>query len=163
MASLNFFHSGGRSAPACRLKDWHVLCVSFGEMKKAGCLRNLLRAVFAVGLFLAAALTGACRKELEGTASWYSQSDPGVRRHTANGEVFRDSEKTCASWDFEFGTLLQVTNRENGRSVTCRVNDRGPAKRLGRLIDLSRSAFQEIAPLKKGLIRVVIAPPGLKI
>ena len=51
---------------------------------------------------------------------------------------------------------LKITNPKNGKSVICRVNDRGPARRLRRLIDMSRASFQTIAPLKKGLIPVVV-------
>ncbi len=96
-----------------------------------------------------------------GIASWYSESDPGINLHTANGEIFDDAQRTCASWDFPFGTLLRVTSIKNGKSVICRVNDRGPAKRLGRLIDLTSSAFREVAPLKAGLIQVKVEPLGL--
>ena len=93
---------------------------------------------------------------LFGIASWYSESDPGIHLTTANGEIFDDSKNTCASWDFPFGTYLSVTSLANGKTVACRVNDRGPAKRLGRLIDLTKSAFQQIAPLGKGLVRVEV-------
>lgn len=93
-----------------------------------------------------------------GTASWYSESDPGINLTTANGEIFDDSQFTCASWDFPFGTWLRVTNLSNGEVVFCRVNDRGPAKRLGRLIDLTKSAFHEIAPLQAGLVTVKVEP-----
>lgn len=91
-----------------------------------------------------------------GTASWYSETDPYINIHTANGEVFDDSKLTCASWDHAFGTRLEVTNLKNGKSVVCRVNDRGPNKRLKRLVDLSKAAFREIAPLKSGLIKVSV-------
>lgn len=91
-----------------------------------------------------------------GTASWYSETDPGINIHTANGEVFDDSKLTCASWEYSFGTKLEVTNLNNGKSVVCRVNDRGPHKRLKRIIDLTQAAFQEIAPLKRGLIKVSV-------
>ena len=93
-----------------------------------------------------------------GMASWYSETDPGIRRHTASGEVFEDTQLTCASWDFAFGTRLKVENLENGKSVVCRVNDRGPAKRLRRLIDLTRTAFQKISNPKQGLVWVSVTP-----
>jgi rare lipoprotein A len=93
-----------------------------------------------------------------GTASWYSHKDAGINRHTANGEVFDDRKMTCASWDYAFGTQLRVTNLSTGKSVVCRVNDRGPHKRLERLIDLSRSAFKKIGNTKRGLIRVSVKP-----
>ncbi len=89
-----------------------------------------------------------------GIASWYSESDPGINIHTANGEVFDDSQMTCASWSYPFGTILRITYVKNGKSIVCRVNDRGPSKRLGRLIDLTKTAFGKMAPLKAGLIKV---------
>ena len=91
-----------------------------------------------------------------GVASWYSESDPGINLKTADGKVFDDSQKTCASWDFPFGTHLRVTHLDSGKMVVCRVNDRGPAKRLGRLIDLTKATFREMAPLGIGLISVKV-------
>lgn len=87
-------------------------------------------------------------------ASWYSRYDPGINRHTASGEVFNDRLMTCASWDYPFGSTLKVQNKANGKWILCRVNDRGPAKRLDRKIDLTKTAFRKIANLKTGLIRV---------
>ena len=93
-----------------------------------------------------------------GMASWYSEGDPYINIHTANGEIFDDSEDTCASWHYPFGELLLVTNLTNQKSVVCRVNDRGPAKRLGRVIDLTKSSFAKIASLRQGLLRVSVTP-----
>lgn len=93
---------------------------------------------------------------VQGIASWYSETDPFINKHTANGEVFDDSKLTCASWHHPFNTRLKVTNLSNGKSVVCRVNDRGPAKRLNRVIDLTIGAFKKIAPARKGLIRVSV-------
>lgn len=98
--------------------------------------------------------TGQRRFEI---ASWYSEKDPFINKHTANGEIFDDRQMTCASWDYPFGTRLQVVNLANGKTVACRVNDRGPSKRLGRKIDLTKAAFHKIADLRKGLIRVSVA------
>jgi len=94
---------------------------------------------------------------IHGKASWYSHCDRGTRRHTANMEVFNDRELTCAMWGFDFGTIVEVTNIDNGKSVLVRVNDRGPARRLvrrGRVIDLTRAAFSRIADTRRGLINV---------
>ncbi len=94
---------------------------------------------------------------LTGVASWYSKESPGIRPTTANMEIFDDTALTCAMWDAPFNQRIRVTNLENGQSVVVRVNDRGPHKRLvrqGRIIDLSKRAFQEIAGLKQGLVRV---------
>ena len=95
----------------------------------------------------------------QGTASWYSQADPAVLRTTANMEIFDDTDLTCAIWDVPFNTRIKATNLSNGKSVIVRVNDRGPAKRLvkeGRIIDLSKKAFSEIADLNNGLIPIEI-------
>ncbi|MFH1868616.1 MAG: septal ring lytic transglycosylase RlpA family protein [Candidatus Omnitrophota bacterium] len=92
-------------------------------------------------------------------ASWYSEDDPGILKTTANMEIFNDKGLTCAMWDVPFGTMLEVTNLNNGKTVVVRVNDRGPAKRLvdeGRLIDLTKNAFSKIASLEDGLIFVKV-------
>jgi rare lipoprotein A len=91
-----------------------------------------------------------------GIASWYSETDPNINRHTANGEIFDDSRMTCAAWDYPFGTYLEVKNLENGKTVVCRVNDRGPNKRLKRLVDLTKSAFRKIANPRRGLLKVSV-------
>ena len=91
-----------------------------------------------------------------GKASWYSQSDAGIKIHTANGEVFNDRAKTCAAWDIPFGSHLKVTNLANHKSVVCRVNDRGPNKRLDRKIDLSKASFRQIADTRCGIIKVLV-------
>jgi len=54
-----------------------------------------------------------------------------------------------------FGTEVKVTNLNNGKSGTVRINDRGPFVR-GRIIDLTRAAFSQIARLDKGLAKVEI-------
>jgi len=96
-----------------------------------------------------------------GLASWYGGGEK-LNKYTASGEVFDPEALTCAIWDWPLGAYLRVVNLQNGYSVVVKVNDRGPAKRLHRLIDLSRRAFSEIAPLKEGVIRVrvEIQDPG---
>lgn len=96
---------------------------------------------------------------IEGVASWYSESSPGIKPTTANMEKFDHDMMTCAMWDVPFDTVLEVTNVNNGKKVTVRVNDRGPAKRFirqGRVIDLTMGAFSKIESLDKGLTRVKI-------
>ena len=77
----------------------------------------------------------------------------------ANGKKLKDEELTCASWDYDFGTTLEITNAENHKRVRVTVTDRGPNKALykkGRVIDLSKGAFSRIAPLKQGVIPIKI-------
>lgn len=94
-----------------------------------------------------------------GKASWYSKKSPGIRKRTANNEIFDDTAMTAAMWGVPFHQLIRVTNVDNGKSIIVRVNDRGPHRRYvqrGRLIDLSRRAFTELSPTRKGLINVEI-------
>ena len=60
----------------------------------------------------------------------------------------------AAMWDIPLGSVVEVTNIANGRKVWVRITDRGPARRLGRLIDLTAYAFSQIASLRRGLIKV---------
>lgn len=90
-----------------------------------------------------------------GLASWYGGGEK-LNKYTASGEVFDPEALTCAIWGIPFGTYLKVTNVSNGYFIVVRVNDRGPARRLDRRIDLSRRAFSELAPLKEGLIKVEV-------
>jgi rare lipoprotein A len=62
---------------------------------------------------------------------------------------------TAAHKTLPFGTEVKVTNLNNGKSVTVGINDRGPFVR-GRIIDLTRAAFSQIARLDKGLAKVEI-------
>ena len=91
-----------------------------------------------------------------GIASWYSEHDPGIRLHTASGKRFDSTKLWAASWDYPFGTKLRVTNPKTGRSVVVVVEDRGPAKRLNRKLDLTKTAFSHIALLGEGLVEVEI-------
>ena len=75
-------------------------------------------------------------------------------RTTASGEKFDKNKYTCASNHFKIGTMLQVTNPINNKSVVVKVNDKGRMK--NNVIDLSEKAFKKIASLKEGRIKVTI-------
>jgi rare lipoprotein A len=92
----------------------------------------------------------AAPSEIKGIASWYGEELRG--RPTASGEPFNPDDMTCAMWDIPFGTIVTVTL--GNKSVKVRVNDRGPAKRLGRKIDLSKAAFEKLTSLEAGLVTV---------
>jgi rare lipoprotein A len=81
-------------------------------------------------------------------ASFYAEG-----QLTANGETFDPSALTAAHKTLPFGTKVRVTNPGNGKSVTVRINDRGPFIE-GRCIDLSRAAFAAIASLDVGALTV---------
>ncbi len=84
---------------------------------------------------------------MRGYASWYGEAFHG--RRTASGEVFDMNGLTCAHRSLPFGTFLQVTNTSNGRTVTVKVNDRGPFV-SGRIADLSRGAASRLDMLESG-------------
>ena len=59
-------------------------------------------------------------------------------------------------WKVPFGTRVRVTNLKTGKSISVRIEDRGPAKRLARIIDLSKNSFTKISDPKKGVIPVEV-------
>jgi len=88
-----------------------------------------------------------------GMASWYGREFNGKR--TASGELFDMNELTAAHKTLPFGTVLKVKNFDNGKTVTVRVNDRGPYKG-GRIIDLSYGAAKKLDMLQDGKTQVGI-------
>jgi rare lipoprotein A len=87
-------------------------------------------------------------------ASYYSNKFNG--RKTASGEIFDNKKYTAAHKTLKFGTKLKVTNVANSEWAIVVVNDRGPSTK-GREIDLSKSAFMEIADNKNlGKLTVTI-------
>jgi rare lipoprotein A len=60
---------------------------------------------------------------------------------------------TCAHRTRPFGSIVTVSS--GGRSIQCRVNDRGPFVR-GRVIDLSVSAARALGMMRSGVIRVSV-------
>jgi len=88
------------------------------------------------------------RSTSQGDASFYSYDT-----ETASGEKFDPKELTAAHPSLPFGTRLRVTNLTNGRTVTVRVNDRGPYVR-GRIVDVSASAAEALHMTDRGVAKV---------
>ena len=88
-----------------------------------------------------------------GKASFYAMKFQF--RKTASGERFNQFAMTAAHKTLPLGTMLLVTNLENGKSVKVKVNDRGPFIK-GRIIDLSRSSFAKIGDTEEGILSVKI-------
>lgn len=82
-----------------------------------------------------------------GIASYYGRRFHG--RRTASGERFDMNAMTAAHKTLPFGSLVEVTNPNTGKSVTVRINDRGPYAH-GRTIDLSRAAAEQIGLVSRG-------------
>lgn len=89
----------------------------------------------------------------KGKASYYAKKFHGNK--TTSGEKFSIYKLTAAHRTLKFGTMVKVTNTDNGKSVVVRINDRGPFTK-SKLIDLSPAAFEELASLSKGVINVKI-------
>lgn len=93
-----------------------------------------------------------------GTASYYARHFTG--RRTASGQRFDPASDTIAHRTLPFGTVVRVTNLQNGLSTTGVVQDRGPWTR-GRIVDLSPRIARHIDMIRSGVARVEIVPVEL--
>ncbi len=92
-----------------------------------------------------------------GVASWYGQQFHG--RLTANGEIFDMDRLSAAHTTLPLPSMVEVKNLENGRTITVRVNDRGPF--VGdRIIDMSREAARQLGFEQQGTARVRVRYAG---
>lgn len=90
----------------------------------------------------------------DGKASFYSDYFEGGR--TASGEILHLNDMVAAHKTLPFGTLVKVTNTNNGKSVVVRIVDRGPYV-AGRVIDLTTAAFSEIASISNGVVPISLS------
>lgn len=88
-----------------------------------------------------------------GDASWYGPGFHG--EETASGALFDQSDLTAAHRRLPFGTMVTVTNLENGKQVKVEINDRGPHAE-GRIIDLSKEAGRRLDIISGGTAEVRI-------
>ena len=88
-----------------------------------------------------------------GTASFYAKKFEG--RRTSSGQRYRSTERTAAHRTYPFGTLLEITNHDNGLKTIVRVNDRGPHAK-SRLIDLSYLAAKDLGLINSGTADVTL-------
>ncbi|MGA7810953.1 septal ring lytic transglycosylase RlpA family protein, partial [Bradyrhizobium sp.] len=91
---------------------------------------------------------GGTKIASQGLASFYTEGT-----QTASGERFDAHELTAAHPSLPFGTKLRVTNVATGKSVTVRVNDRGPYV-PGRVVDVSYSAARMLGMVGGGVAKV---------
>lgn len=87
---------------------------------------------------------------LTGVAHWYGGGE-NLNPHTATGEVFDPKDFTAASWFWNLGSHVSVTDAISGASVEVRINDRGPDRvsrphRRDIIIDLAHGAFTALNP-----------------
>jgi rare lipoprotein A len=119
-----------------------------------------MKMVFLVGSLLWAANVSGTdgSASTSGVASWYGETHRG--KPLANGQKFDPDKLTAASWFYPLGTRVRVTlQSEPERTVLVTITDRGPARRFvrrGRIIDLARAAFNELASPDQGLVPVTV-------
>ena len=116
-------------------------------------LRSVKKAI--VLLFLLIAAAAIADPEMQGLASWYGGKFHG--RLTSSGEIFDTNIMTAAHKTLPFGTMVKVTNLDNGTSAIVKINDRGPFVE-GRIIDLSRAAADAL-----GMVGIGVAHVSLEI
>jgi len=134
-----------------QMKD-RVLSMNYTDNHPSDRIVRIIGVVMTIcggGALFIAASTSAIAES--GIASVYAYSGS----KTASGERANPTGLTAAHRTLAFGTHVRVTNRRNGRSVTVRINDRGPFVR-GRVIDVTPAGaralgFSGLAPVKVDL------------
>lgn len=87
-----------------------------------------------------------------GLASWYGPGFAGHRK--ASGEIYNQYAMCAAHKTLPLPSIVRVTNLENNKSVVVIVDDRGPFKYKGRIIDLSYAAARSLNMSRRGVQRV---------
>jgi rare lipoprotein A len=101
-----------------------------------------------------AAAPAAAAAVESGKLAWYGRKFAG--RKTASGEAYNPDALTMAHKTLPFGTRVKVTNPKNQKSVTVRVNDRGPTQ-PDRIGDVSLAAANKLGMVKAGVIDAELA------
>jgi rare lipoprotein A len=99
----------------------------------------------------------AVNSGIDGIASWYGPRFHGHK--TKSGEVYNQNALTAAHKSIPIGSLVQVTNVKNHKSVIVRINDFGPHVK-GRIIDLSKRAADTIKIDGIGMVHLSIVKPA---
>lgn len=87
-----------------------------------------------------------------GLASWYGPGFHGSKK--AQGEIYNQYAMTAAHKTLPLPSIARVTNIKNGKSIIVLIDDRGPFKYKGRIIDLSVTAAKELGLHDKGIGKV---------
>lgn len=132
----------GMAVRSCGVRGW--------------CVVGMLSAATLVLLFGVRPAVSAAPPQVQvGLASFYGPGFHG--NETASGEIFDQREMVAAHRSLPLGSVVRVTNLENGRRVVLRVIDRGPYGRnyrKGTIIDVSKGAAQRLGFIRDGLVTV---------
>lgn len=97
------------------------------------------------------------KKVYKGEATYYHNKFHG--RKTASGERYNKKKYTAAvrmnKIKVPFGTIVEVKNLRNGKTVRVKVNDKIPP-RSSAIIDLSRKAAKDIGLIDMGRAKVEV-------
>jgi rare lipoprotein A len=98
---------------------------------------------------------GASTEPIKGNCVYYNDKFQG--HVVASGEKYDKEALTAAHRTLPFGTMVNVTNLENNKSVVVRVNDRGPqGGSKAKIIEITSRAAREIDMIKKGKVQCQI-------
>ena len=155
-APADFDGNQTRIFAGCRnIFSWRVALVGLSVMMVAGCAHRTYTTYAPAqppsppSVERTPAILGEYVEE--GVASWYGVPFDGHR--TSDGEVYNMHQFTAAHRTLPFGSIVRVTNLDNGKQTEVRINDRGPFV-ADRVIDLSLSAAQAIGMVGPGTANV---------
>ena len=117
----------------------------------------VLLSVLALAALSARPASAPYPRSQTGLASYYGPGFHGDE--TASGEIFDQNEMVAAHRTLPLGSVVRVTNLENGRRVVLRVIDRGPYGknyRKGTIIDVSKGAARRLRFIRDGLVKVKV-------
>ena len=117
--------------------------------------RSLIARILHAAALLALASCASSKNAFVQTGQGSYYADKFAGRATASGATYRPNEMTAAHNTLPFGTLIQVTNVRNGRSVRVTVNDRGPHVK-GRIVDVSKKAARQLDIVEAGVVPVQV-------
>ena len=95
------------------------------------------------------------KKVLYGVSSFYGLNDGFDGNLTANGEVYDKDGISAAHKTLPLNSIVKVTNLDNGKTLTMKINDRGPYIK-GRILDCSYGAAQKLDFVENGTANVKI-------
>lgn len=127
----------GKEVTSKKIFSVLILCIFV-----LGCIKKLPKSM--------EAKTGYTEK---GIASWYGEEFKG--KPTASGEIFDPEKMTAAHRTLPFGTIVKVTNFDNGKESLLEINDRGPFVK-GRIIDCSKKGAKELGFYGAGIAKVKV-------
>ena len=91
----------------------------------------------------------------KGRASYYAHHF--ANRKMADGRRMNPNSNIAASKNLPLGSVAKVTNLENGKTATVKIEDRGPYVN-GRVVDLAPKVADQLELKEKGVVPVEVKP-----